>query len=407
MLKQIKAEAEAEGVNLVESDGQNSAPKQTADIEAAIVQKVNAIVISPLDVNALAPALEEAVQAGIPVVTIDRRVDGVEGILAHVGADNVKGGEAEAQAMVAAFPNGAKFPLLQGQPGAGPAIDRNKGAHNVLDPLKDNTRSSSSRPPTLLAQKRSVTEAGLAANGKPDAIICANDDMALGALEACAARNFTDVKIYGFDALPEALVAVAAGTLAGTVEQFPGEQSRTAVRIAVAYAKDKTEPKEKLVLLTPIVIGKDNLDKAEGRRDEVRRWRTDGGRSRRESALSLPAISPPEGAITLGLRQFPTFEEWRSGRRRQSPPWGEMSGRTRGCLCCRPAAELHRGRNLLASAEAMACTAALLTVEGVTKHFAGVTALSDVSLEVRPAKSSACSARTAPASRRCSRSCPA
>ena len=134
MLNQIKAEAEAQGVNLIESDGQNSAPKQTADIEAAIVQKVNAIVISPLDVNALAPAIEQAVQAGVPVVTIDRRVDGVEGILAHVGADNVKGGEAEAQAMVAAFPNGAKIFHLQGQPGAGPAIDRNKGVHNVLDP---------------------------------------------------------------------------------------------------------------------------------------------------------------------------------------------------------------------------------------------------------------------------------
>lgn len=264
MLNQIKAEAQAQGVNLVESDGQNSAPKQTADIEAALVQKVNAIVISPLDVNALAPAIEQAVQAGIPVVTIDRRVDGVEGILAHVGADNVKGGEAEAQAMVAAFPNGAKIFHLQGQPGAGPAIDRNKGVHNVLDPLKDKFQIVFEQTANFArAEALSVTEAGLAANGKPEAIICANDDMALGAVEACAARNFTDVKIYGFDALPEALVAVRDGKLAGTVEQFPGEQSRTAVQIAVAYARDKTEPKEKLVLLTPIVIGKDNLDKAE------------------------------------------------------------------------------------------------------------------------------------------------
>ncbi|TGQ28813.1 MULTISPECIES: substrate-binding domain-containing protein [unclassified Mesorhizobium] len=264
MLNEIKAEAKAQGVNLTESDGQNSAPKQTADIEAAIVQKVNAIVISPLDVNALAPAIEEAVQAGIPVVTIDRRVEGVEGILAHVGADNVKGGEAEAQAMVAAFPNGAKLFHLQGQPGAGPAIDRNKGVHNVLDPLKDKYQIIFEQTANFArAEALSVTEAGLAANGKPDAIVCANDDMALGALEACAARNFNDVKIYGFDALPEALVAVRDGKLAGTVEQFPGEQSRTAVQIAVAYAKDKTEPKEKLVLLTPIVIGKDNLDKAE------------------------------------------------------------------------------------------------------------------------------------------------
>jgi ABC-type sugar transport system substrate-binding protein len=264
MLNEIKAEAAAQGVNLTESDGQNSATKQTADIEAALVQKVNAIVISPLDVNALAPAIEEAVKAGVPVVTIDRRVDGVEGILAHVGADNVKGGEAEASAMVAAFPNGAKLFHLQGQPGAGPAIDRNKGVHNVLDPLKDKYQIIFEQTANFArAEALSVTEAGLAANGKPDAIICANDDMALGALEACAARNFTDVKIYGFDALPEALVAVRDGKLAGTVEQFPGQQSRTAVQIAVAYAKNKTEPKEKLVLLTPIVIGKDNLDKAE------------------------------------------------------------------------------------------------------------------------------------------------
>ena len=264
MLNQIKAEAATQGVGIIESDGQNSAPKQTADIEAAIVQKVNAIVISPLDVNALAPAIEQAVQAGVPVVTIDRRVDGVEGILAHVGADNVKGGEAEAQALVDAFPNGAKIFHLQGQPGAGPAIDRNKGVHNVLDPIKDKYQIIFEQTANFARdQGLSVTEAGLAANGKPDAIICANDDMALGAAEACAARGFADVKIYGFDALPEALAAVRDGKLAGTVEQFPGEQSRTAVKIAVAYAKDKTEPAEKLVLLTPVVIGPDNLDKAE------------------------------------------------------------------------------------------------------------------------------------------------
>ena len=264
MLNQIKAEAGAQGVNLIESDGQNSAPKQTADIESAVVQKVNAIVISPLDVNALAPAIEAAVQAGVPVVTIDRRVEGVEGILAHVGADNVKGGEAEAQAMVKDFPNGAKLFHLQGQPGAGPAIDRNKGVHNVLDPVKDKYQIVYEQTANFArAEALSVTEAGLAANGKPDAIICANDDMALGAAEACAARGFNDVKIYGFDALPEALVAVKEGKLAGTIEQFPGEQSRTAVRIAVAYARDKKEPENKLVLLTPQVINKDNLDKAE------------------------------------------------------------------------------------------------------------------------------------------------
>jgi ABC-type sugar transport system substrate-binding protein len=264
MMNKIREEAAAQGVSLIESDGQNSAPKQTADIEAAVVQKVNAIVISPLDVNALAPGIEAAVQAGVPVVTIDRRVEGVEGILAHVGADNVKGGEAEAQQMVADFPDGATIFHLQGQPGAGPAIDRNKGVHNVLDGMTDKYKIVFEQTANFArAEALTVTEQGLAANGKPDAIICANDDMAFGAIEACAARGFADVKIYGFDALPEAIVAVRDGTMAGTVEQFPGQQSREAVKIAVAFAKDGTKPENDLVLITPVVITKDNLDQAE------------------------------------------------------------------------------------------------------------------------------------------------
>jgi ABC-type sugar transport system substrate-binding protein len=264
MMNKIREEAAAQGVTLIESDGQNSAPKQTADIEAAVVQKVSAIVISPLDVNALAPGIEAAIQAGVPVVTIDRRVEGVEGILAHVGADNVKGGEAEAQQMVADFPDGATIFHLQGQPGAGPAIDRNKGVHNVLDGMADKYRIVFEQTANFArADALTVTEQGLAANGKPDAIICANDDMAFGAIEACAARGFSDVKIYGFDALPEAIVAVRDGTMAGTVEQFPGQQSREAVKIAVAFAKDGTKPENDLVLITPVVITKANLDQAE------------------------------------------------------------------------------------------------------------------------------------------------
>ena len=56
MQRQLQAEAKSLGdIRLIETDGQNSVPKQTADVEAAITQKVNAIVISPLEVNAMAP----------------------------------------------------------------------------------------------------------------------------------------------------------------------------------------------------------------------------------------------------------------------------------------------------------------------------------------------------------------
>ena len=138
MLKQIKAEATKIGnVEIIDGDGQVSSTKQTADVEAAITRKVDGIVISPNEVDAMAPALQEAVDAKVPVITIDRRVDKVAGLLGHVGADNVKGGEAQANLILKQFPNGATIMNLQGQPGAGPAIDRNKGLHTILDPVKD------------------------------------------------------------------------------------------------------------------------------------------------------------------------------------------------------------------------------------------------------------------------------
>jgi|GEM_PF-2802221 len=71
MQKELRAEAEALGnITLIETDGENRTPKQTADVEAAIIQGVDGIVISPLDSVAMAPALQQAVDAGIPVVTI-------------------------------------------------------------------------------------------------------------------------------------------------------------------------------------------------------------------------------------------------------------------------------------------------------------------------------------------------
>lgn len=266
MMKELKSESQKLGVASVESDGQNSAPKQTADVEAALVQKVDGIVISPIDVNAMAPVLGEAVEAGVPVVTIDRRVTGVDGILAHVGADNVLGGEAQAKWLLDSYPNGATIVNLQGQPGASPAIDRNKGLHNVLDAHKDKYKIVAEQTANFARdQGLSITESILAGlSTPPDVIVAANDDMALGALEAVRGRNLQDkIRIIGFDALPEALGSIRDGGLAGTIEQFPGGQSRKAVEVLVDYLKTEKKPDPALILLTPIAITKANLDKAE------------------------------------------------------------------------------------------------------------------------------------------------
>ena len=264
MQKELRAEAESlGGITLIETDGENSAPKQTADVEAAITQGVDGIIISPIDTVAMAPVLAQAVDAGIPVVTIDRRVDDVEGILSHVGADNVIGGEAQGQLIVDTFPDGATIVNLQGQPGSSPAIDRNAGVHNVLDSMADmyvfvaEQTANFSRTEAV-----TVTEALLAGlDETPDVIVAANDDMALGALQVVQEQGL-DIAVIGFDALPEALGSVRDGGLLATIEQFPGGQSRGATEALVSYLRDGVEP-EPVVLLSPIAITVDNIEEGE------------------------------------------------------------------------------------------------------------------------------------------------
>jgi ABC-type sugar transport system substrate-binding protein len=266
MMNQLVAEGEALGVEVIQLDGQNSSTKQTADVEAAVSQGVDAIVISPADVQALADPLQAAVDAGIPVVTIDRFVEGVDGLLAHVGAENVLGGEAQANWILENYPDGASVFHLQGQPGAGPAIARNQGVHNILDEVAEQYPIVFEQTANFARdQGLSVTESGLAGLAEPpDVIVAANDDMALGALEAVQAAGLQDqIAIIGFDALPEALASVADGGLAGTIEQFPGGQSSTAMRIAVLHARGCAEPPEQTIFLTPIMITADNLASAE------------------------------------------------------------------------------------------------------------------------------------------------
>jgi len=264
MQKELSAEATKLGdIELIATDGQNSTPKQTADVEAAIIQGVDGIIISPLDAVAMAPALQQAVDAGIPVVTIDRSVQGVPGILAHVGADNVKGGEAQGELVKKLFPNGARIVNLQGQPGSSPAIDRNKGLHNALDSMPDKYNFVAEQTANFAREQgATVTEAILAGlDSPPDVIVAANDDMALGALQATKDRGLS-IPIIGFDALPEALASVRDGGLAATIEQFPGGQSRGATQVLVDYLRAAKEP-DKVILLTPIAITKDNIDQAE------------------------------------------------------------------------------------------------------------------------------------------------
>jgi ABC-type sugar transport system substrate-binding protein len=160
------------------------------------------------------------------------------------------------------LPEGGQIIELQGSVGASPAIDRSAGFNSVIADHPEYEIVFQQTAGFARDQGLTVTEQALQANPDVDAIVAANDDMAFGAAEAVAGAGL-DIPIIGFDALPEALQAVEDGTLAATVEQWPGRQTSGAMEILVDFLQDGTEPAEHDNFIEPTLITADNVGEAE------------------------------------------------------------------------------------------------------------------------------------------------
>jgi inositol transport system substrate-binding protein len=262
--RELEREAAKLDVEMSVVDGQSNSAKQTADVEAAIASGAGGIILAPTNVNALAPAVESVLKAGIPIVTIDRRVDNTSVSVPHVGADNVGGGRSMAQWVIEHFPKGARIVLISGQPGSSSAIDRTQGiqaAFKAAGPQYKIVAEQSAnwqREQGLTVTQNILTSLG---TQSPEVILCEDDDMALGALEALRTSGMSGVKVLGFNATPEALAQVRDGQLAATVEQSPVRQARAALQQLVAKIRAHTPIPG--ASITPVLITQSNIAEAE------------------------------------------------------------------------------------------------------------------------------------------------
>jgi ABC-type sugar transport system substrate-binding protein len=213
------------------------------------------------------PAIEALNEAGIPVATVDRQVNGGQ-VLVHVGADNVEGGRAAARYLVEKLGDQGKIIELEGTPGASPAIARKKGFHEVVDASKLELLASQTGD-FKRATGQSVMENLLQVHREFQAVFAANDEMMLGAIEAMDANKVDHGQVItiSYDAIPEALAYIVENKLDATVEQFPGKQARTALQILVDHVRKGTTPESKEIFLKPVVITSANLDEAERKVD--------------------------------------------------------------------------------------------------------------------------------------------
>lgn len=232
-----EAKAEELGVELYVTDAGDDAATQTSNIEDLISKGISVLIVNPVDSDAVAPAVEAAIAKGIKVIAVDRVVNGVE-VDCSIASDNVMGAELATEYLVELVGEGAEVAELQGVTGASATNDRGEGFHNVAD-TKLNVVASQTASFDR-AEGMTVMENMLQAHSGIKGVFAHNDEMALGAVEACAGK---DIVIIGFDATDDALAAVEAGTMAATIAQKPDLMGATAVETAAKLIAGETVEK--------------------------------------------------------------------------------------------------------------------------------------------------------------------
>ncbi|MBV8530460.1 MAG: substrate-binding domain-containing protein [Candidatus Eremiobacteraeota bacterium] len=240
----MRAAAAKYGYALVVVDASRDNARQQSQVEDFISKRVDAIVLTPYDSEAIGSAITEANTASIPVFTADIASTSKEGkVVAHVASDNVQGGFAAGKLICQAVGKSGAVAIVD-EPEVTSVQDRVKGFKQALAQLCPSV--------TIVAdvdsggtRDKASSDTGdiLQAHRDLKGIFGINDDSALGALAAVKAAGLTGkVSIVGYDATPEARLAIAAGEMYGDAIQYPAKIGSTTVDVIHDYFAGKTPP---------------------------------------------------------------------------------------------------------------------------------------------------------------------
>jgi ribose transport system substrate-binding protein len=235
----MKAEAQKYGYTVTVVDASRDNAKQQSQVEDFISQKVDAIVLTPYDSQAIGSAIVEANKAGIPVFTADIANTSNQGtVVAHIASDNVQGGGQAAKLMCAALPGHAGEVAIIDEPEVTSVQDRVKGFKAGLAACPGAKVVADIDGGGERAKASSVAEDLLQSHKNLKGVFGINDDSALGAAKAIQAAGLTGkIAVIGYDATPEARAAIKAGTMYGDAIQHPDQiGAKTIDAIALSFA---------------------------------------------------------------------------------------------------------------------------------------------------------------------------
>ncbi|WP_271814232.1 galactose ABC transporter substrate-binding protein [Clostridium beijerinckii] len=265
----MEGEAKEKGSTIELVDSQNKQPTQNEQVDTFITKGVNALAINPVDRTAAGPIIEKAKAKKLPIVFLNREpekadMDSYDKVW-YVGAHAEQSGTLSGQLIADYFkahPEADKnhdgvvqYVMLQGEPGHQDATLRTEYSIKAIEAAGLKTQKLAAD--TAMWDKAKATDlmkAFMTGQGvdKIEAVLCNNDDMALGAVEALKAEGYNKgdaskyIPVVGVDATAPALQAMKEGSLLGTVLNDAENQGKATVNIAIAAAQGKEINKENI-----------------------------------------------------------------------------------------------------------------------------------------------------------------
>lgn len=245
---------------LLSKDPKGDAELQIQQIQDMIKAGVSAVIVSPVDWESITPALEALEDAGIPVISVDTPMKDQNLIDAYIGMDHKQSGLLCGKDLVRQRPNGGKVVILECSSmnaineritGFEEAISKAVAGFEVL--VRSDVQGKKEIAKTEM-------EKILKENAQIDAVMCGDDQIALGAIEAIKEAKRENILVYGVGGTPSAKKEVANkdSALAGTAALSPIVIGRKAVETAFTILKE--EEYEKEIRIEPFLINKKSVE---------------------------------------------------------------------------------------------------------------------------------------------------
>lgn len=219
---------------LIVVDAEDRVDKQLSQIESFIGDKVDAIILNPVDGVGSSPAVSAAVKARIPIVTVNTTTVNQDETSGYIGSDDIEAGKIQMQFIADKLNGKGNVVALQGSMGHSAQVGRWTGYNMIADKYPNLTIVAEKTADWQTDKAQNIIENWIQAGIKFNAVATHADVMSMGALNALEAANITNVIIIGIDAIPDVMKNIKEGKITATVWQDGIAQGAKSIEKAIS-----------------------------------------------------------------------------------------------------------------------------------------------------------------------------